>query len=47
MPSGLIALLVVAAMLLILQLLNGNRQTEMIPGTPVTAPQTETAPVAN
>ena len=45
--AGLIALFIVAAILLILQLLNGNRQTEMIPGTPVTAPQTETAPVAN
>lgn len=43
--AGLVALFIVAAMLLVLQLLNGNRQTEMIPGTPVTAPQTETAPV--
>src|SRR5262245_21272457 len=45
--AGLIALFIVAAMLLILQLLNGNRQTEMIPVTPVTAPQTETAPAAS
>lgn len=44
--AGLVALFIVAAMLLVLQLLNGNRQTEMIPGTPVTAPQAETAPVA-
>jgi hypothetical protein len=42
--AGLIALFIVAAMLLVLQLLNGNRQTEMIPGTPVVAPQTETVP---
>ena len=45
--AGLIALFIVAAILLVLQLLNGNRQTEMIPGTPVTAPQTETAPAAS
>ena len=36
----------VAAILLALQLLNGNRQTEMIPGTPVTAPQAEQQPIA-
>jgi hypothetical protein len=42
--AGLIALFIVAAMLLVLQLLNGNRQTAMIPGTPVVAPQTETVP---
>ena len=42
--AGLIALFIVAAMLLVLQWLNGNRQTEMIPGTPVVAPQTETVP---
>jgi hypothetical protein len=42
--AGLVALFIVAAILLVLQLLNGNRQTEMIPGTPVTAPQTDTAP---
>jgi hypothetical protein len=45
--AGLIALFIVAAMLLILQLLNGNRQTEMIPGTPVTAPQTDTTPATS
>jgi hypothetical protein len=45
--AGLIALFIVAAMLLILQLLNGNRQTEMIPGTPVNAPQTDTAPATS
>ncbi len=44
--AGLMALFIVAAILLTLQLLNGNRQTEMIPGTPVTAPQAETAPVS-
>ena len=42
--AGLIALFIVAAMLLVLQWLNGNRQTEMIPGTPVTAPQAEPVP---
>ena len=42
--AGLIALFIVAAMLLVLQWLNGNRQTEMIPGTPVVAPQAETVP---
>ena len=42
--GGLIALFIVAAMLLVLQWLNGNRQTEMIPGTPVTAPQAEQVP---
>ncbi|HZY67549.1 MAG TPA: hypothetical protein VFE52_03125 [Devosia sp.] len=42
--TGLVALFIVAAILLVLQLLNGNRQTEMIPGTPVTAPQTDTLP---
>ncbi len=36
---GLVALFVVAALLLGLQLLNGNRGTDMIPGTPVAAPQ--------
>jgi hypothetical protein len=40
--AGLIALFIVAGLLLVLQLLNGNRQTDVIPGTPVTAPQTET-----
>ena len=41
--AGLIALFIVAAILLVLQLLNGNRGTDMIPGTPVAAPQTTTA----
>lgn len=45
--AGLVALFIVAAILLVLQLLNGNRQTDVISGTPVTAPQTQTAPVAN
>ena len=39
---GLVALLIVAAILLALQFLNGNRGTDVIPGTPVAAPQTET-----
>jgi hypothetical protein len=42
--AGLIALFIVAAILLVLNLLNGNRGTDMIPGTPIAAPQTETAP---
>jgi hypothetical protein len=37
---GLVALLVVVALLLIGQLLSGNRQTDVVPGTPITAPQT-------
>lgn len=36
---GLVALFIVAAILLGLQLLNGNPQTDVIPGTPVTAPE--------
>lgn len=36
---GLIALLIVVALLLVGQWLSGNRQTEVIPGTPITAPQ--------
>ena len=38
--AGLIALFIVAAILLVLQLLNGNRGTDVIPGTPIAAPQT-------
>ena len=37
--AGLIALFIVAAILLVLNMLNGNRGTDMIPGTPVAAPQ--------
>ena len=37
--AGLVALFIVAAILLGLQLLNGNPQTDVIPGTPVTAPE--------
>lgn len=40
--AGLVALFIVAAILLVLQVLNGNRGTDVIPGTPVAAPQTET-----
>jgi hypothetical protein len=40
--AGLVALVIVAAILLILQLIGGNRGTDVIPGTPVAAPQTET-----
>ena len=36
--AGLIALFIVAAILLVLQLIGGNRGTDMIPGTPVAAP---------
>lgn len=36
---GLVALGIVAAILLVLQLLGGNTGTEMIPGTPTAAPQ--------
>lgn len=36
---GLIGIGIVAAILLIFQLLMGNPGTDMVPGTPVTAPQ--------
>jgi hypothetical protein len=36
---SLIALFIIAAILLGIQLLGGNRQTAVIPGTPITAPQ--------
>lgn len=36
---GLVALLVVIAILLALQFLGGNKGTDVIPGTPVAAPQ--------
>lgn len=36
---GLVALGIVAAILLVLQLMGGNTGTEMIPGTPTAAPQ--------
>lgn len=37
---GLIGLLIVIAVLLVLQLMGGNKGTDVIPGTPITAPQT-------
>lgn len=39
---GLIAVGIVAAILLALQLMGGNTGTEMIPGTPTAAPQSQT-----
>ncbi len=39
---GLIAIAIVAAILLVLQLLAGNPGTEMVPGTPTAAPQQQT-----
>jgi hypothetical protein len=39
---GLVALAIVAAILLTMQMLGGNKGTDVIPGTPVAAPQTET-----
>lgn len=39
---SLIGIAIVAATLLILQMLSGNTGTEMIPGTPTAAPQSET-----
>lgn len=36
---GLVALFIVAAILLGMQLLSGNKGTDVIPGTPVAAPQ--------
>ena len=38
--AGLIALAIVAAILLGMQFLGGNTGTDVIPGTPVAAPQT-------
>lgn len=39
---GLIGIAIVAAILLLLQMLNGNTGTEMVPGTPTAAPAVET-----
>ena len=36
---GLVALLIVVAVLLALQLLGGNKGTDVIPNTPIAAPQ--------
>lgn len=36
--TGLVALFIVAAILLALQVLNGNHQTDVVPGTPIAAP---------
>ncbi len=41
---GLVALLIVVGVLLALQVLGGNKGTDVVPGTPVAAPQTETTP---
>ncbi len=41
---GLLALVIVAAILLALQLLGGNKGTDVIPGTPVAAPQGAVTP---
>lgn len=38
---GLIGIAIVAAILLVLQMLNGNTGTEMVPGTPTAAPATQ------
>jgi hypothetical protein len=45
---GLIALMAVAAILLVGQMMGGNKGTAVYPGSPVAAPQTEnpTAPPA-
>jgi len=43
---GLVALLVIAAMLLIAQLATGNTGTAVYSGSPVAAPQTENPSVA-
>jgi len=39
---GLVALLAVAAILLVLQFLGGNKGTDVVPGTPTAAPQAVT-----
>jgi len=36
---GLVGLLAVAVVLFAMQFLGGNRGTDMVPGTPITAPQ--------
>jgi len=36
---GLVVLLVLVAIVLAMQLLGGNKGTDVIPGTPITAPQ--------
>jgi len=41
---GLVGIGIVAAILLVLQMLGGNTGTEMIPGTPTAAPQSQTTP---
>jgi LPXTG-motif cell wall-anchored protein len=41
---SLVGIAIVAAILLLLQMLNGNTGTEMIPGTPTAAPQSQTTP---
>ena len=41
---GLVALAVVIVLLLAMQMLGGNKGTDVIPGTPVAAPQAEPAP---
>ncbi len=40
---GLVVIAILAAVLLVLQMLGGNTGTEMIPGTPTAAPQGEAA----
>lgn len=40
---GLVAIAILAAILLVLQMLGGNTGTQMIPGTPTAAPQAEAA----
>ena len=36
---GLVALLIVVAVILVLQLMGGNKGTDVIPNTPIAAPQ--------
>jgi hypothetical protein len=38
---GMLGIAIMAAILLVLQLMGGNTGTEMIPGTPTAAPQAE------
>ncbi len=38
---GLVALVIVAAILLVGQFMGGNKGTDVLPGTPVAAPQSE------
>jgi hypothetical protein len=41
---GLVGVAIVAAILLVLQMMGGNTGTDMVPGTPTAAPQAQSTP---